>query len=99
MTFEIFIPKVTIDYELLRDYNFLKRFEGIRDVSAFIYLTLNYCKINGGSSPIPVFDKLGIKTLEEYLNLLNSGNWKAIKYYEMANEVLRRHPSYRGKEL
>lgn len=96
MVFEDFVPKVTIENKLLRDYPFLKRFDGIRDISAFLYLTLTYCKIEDGSSPIPLFNKINIRTLEEYLNLLNMGNWKAIEYYKGIKEVLCRHPAYKG---
>ena len=94
MVFGNYVQKVTLDNQLLRDYDFLRRFEGIRSISAFIYLTLVSYKAQNGSA-IPLFEKKGIKTLEEYLGLLDKNNWAAVKYYNNIKKILEKHFEYK----
>ena len=84
---ELYKIKVLNECPLLGDERFTNKYPGIVDVAAFIYEIRDTCSRKGLGEAIPLFEEIGIKNLNEYLELIpkimNKGtraHYTAIKF-------------------
>ena len=79
------------DNAILKDKNFKKKFPKIEMVAAFLYHALLNCQ--GNDSPIPLFNEKGIKSVQEYLGLLDKvfPDRAAVNYYKTARDNIVRY--------
>lgn len=78
----------------LTNHNIIERYPGIDRVAAFLYRTITACKsytppISPGEA-IPLFGKMGIKTLDEYVNMLGNDKLRVIWHYKSMWETLQK---------
>lgn len=78
----------------LTNHNIIESYPGIYKVAAFLYRAITACKsysppIQPGEA-IPLFGKIGIKTLDEYVNMLDEGKLRVVWHYKDMWEVLKK---------
>lgn len=72
----------------LRNGNIIEKYPGICNVAAFLYRAI--IASESAEKAIPLFQRLGINTLEEYVNMLENGKLRVVWHYKDMWEVLKK---------
>lgn len=80
----------------LMNGNIIGRYPGICIVAAFLYRAI--IASESAEKAIPIFDRMRIRTLDEYVSMLDIGKLRIIWHYNGMWEVLKKFPEKRNSK-